>query len=101
MSIGENIQFYRERRGISQGQLAARVGKTRSAISQYESGKIVPRMGVVEDLATALGVKKTDLIETHYAAVTLPTEEDELLSIYRSLDERGRSMLMAAARALR
>ncbi len=39
--------------------------------------------------------------EAVYSVVTVPTEEDELLSIYRSLDERGRSMLMAAARALR
>lgn len=100
MGIGENIQFHRERLGLSQGQLAARIGKTRSAISQYESGKIAPRMGVVEDLATALGVRKTDLIDGYYY-IELPSEEDELIAIYRSLNDKQREVLMATARALK
>ena len=55
-SIGENIRKIRKEKSISQSELARMVGKTRSAISQYESGTIVPRMGVIEHMAVALDV---------------------------------------------
>jgi len=61
-NIGENIKALRERSGMSQEQLAARIGKTRSAVSQYESGKIIPRMGVIESIASVFMVDKTEVI---------------------------------------
>lgn len=61
-TIGENIQKLRESADLSQTQLGSRIGKTRSAVSQYESGKIIPRMGVIEDLATVFRVSKSEII---------------------------------------
>lgn len=61
-TIGENIQKLREGAKLSQAQLGDRIGKTRSAISQYESGKIVPRMGVIEDLVSVFRVSKSEII---------------------------------------
>lgn len=61
-AIGENIRKLREGLDLSQPQLAERIGKTRSAVSQYESGKIVPRMGVIEDLAAVFKVSKSEII---------------------------------------
>lgn len=52
--MGDNLRSLREARGLSQGQVAKMVGKTRSAISQYESGAIVPRMGTLEALDAAV-----------------------------------------------
>lgn len=73
MTIGDNIRRYRENIGITQTELAKRIGKTRSVVSQYESGKIRPRMGTVEDLASALGVRKSDLVDdtTTYSVVSI------------------------------
>lgn len=64
--IGENIKRLREEAGLSQEQLAEKLEKTRSAVSQYESGKIVPRMGVIEDLATIFDVSKSVIIGEQY-----------------------------------
>lgn len=61
-SIGENIKNLREASGISQEDLGFIIGKTRSAISQYESGKIIPRMGVIEDIAKYFNVAKIEII---------------------------------------
>ncbi|WP_303202521.1 LexA family protein [Raoultibacter timonensis] len=61
-SISNNIKRLREKADMSQEELGAKLGKTRSAISQYESGKIIPRMGVIEDLATLFRVQKSEII---------------------------------------
>lgn len=61
-SIGKNIRTLRENAGMSQDQLGERIGKTRSAVSQYESDKIVPRMGVIEEIAHVFDVSKSELI---------------------------------------
>ncbi len=61
-AIKDNIKRLRENADMSQEELGSKIGKTRSAISQYESGKIVPRMGVIEDIASLFGVQKSDII---------------------------------------
>lgn len=38
-TIGENIKKLREQRGMSQSELAAKIGKSRTAIWQYERGE--------------------------------------------------------------
>ena len=48
-SIAENIKKLRESHGWSKAELARMIGKTRPAISQYESGQTIPRMGTIED----------------------------------------------------
>lgn len=79
-TIGENIRKYRERIGINQSELASRIGKTRSVISQYESDKIKPRMGTVEDLSAALGVRKSQLVDdsVEYRVVNLEEQFAEI-----------------------
>lgn len=62
-TIGENIKLHRTNADLSQEALGKKIGKTRSAISQYESGLTYPRMGVIEDMAAALGISKSQLIE--------------------------------------
>ena len=99
-TIGENIRNYRVEMGLSQSQLADKIGMTRSAVSQYESGKIVPKMGSVELLAQALHVKKSDIIGDSFQYAAVDLHESELLDIYRALDERDRAVLLSTARAL-
>ena len=61
-AIKDNIKRLRTNADMSQDQLGEKLGKTRSAISQYESGKIIPRMGVIEDMASIFGVPKAEII---------------------------------------
>lgn len=61
-TISDNIKRLREDADMSQDQLGQRLGKTRSAISQYEAGKIIPRMGVIEDIAAVFNVPKSEIL---------------------------------------
>lgn len=49
------IKHKRERLGKTAQQLADEVGVTPAAISQYESGKCIPKTEVLPKLAQALG----------------------------------------------
>lgn len=104
--IGSNIRELREAAGMSQDQLGKRINKTRSAVSQYESGKIVPRMGVIEDIAHVFRVSKMDILgEKVTRSIVdingnggLDRNELSLLDIYRELPENGKDALMRIAR---
>ena len=106
--IGENIKNLREAAGMSQDQLAERIGKTRSAVSQYESGKIVPRMGVIEDLAHVFKIPKTEIIgeRIEYTAISLAADgqltavEKRLIELWRSMDANGHIRLLEQAEFL-
>ena len=102
-NIGENIKMLRQMRGMSQEQLGNRIGKTRSAVSQYEHGEIVPRMGVIEKLAEVFGVSKHDIIGGYeYAVVDFPAYgEQELVDIYRSLNATDRRRLLEIAKTFK
>ena len=103
-SIAENIKKLRESRGWSKAELARMIGKSRAAVSQYESGDTTPRMGVIEDLARVFNVSKTDIIENsaNYAFMklddSLSNDERELISLYRNLTKRGKRAVLVGMR---
>ena len=103
MGIAENIKRLRLERGMTQEQLARAIGKTRTTITQYESGWAQPRMGAVEDLARVFGVTKSEIIEdrrTEHAYISMDPGRDELLALWDNLDARGREAVLAVARSL-
>lgn len=75
LSIGERVRAARERKGWSQAELARRIGVTRSAIAQLESGLTTnPRPQHLFSLAKALDVDAREL--TYGTPITdLSTEE--------------------------
>ena len=97
-TIGENIKRLRNQAGWSQGQLAQRIGKTRAAISQYESDIYAPRMGVIEDLAAVFGVSKSAILEQSDDDKTLSAFESELIDLYRHLSAGAKHALLVGLR---
>lgn len=97
-TIGGNIKRLRLQAGWSQGQLASRIGKTRAAISQYESDVYAPRMGVIEDLAAVFGVSKSSILETNDTDKTLSPLETELIDLYRHLSASAKRALLVGLR---
>ena len=61
-SIGEKIRGYRQRTGLSQNDLAQRVGVTRAVVTAWESGKACPKLDKLYPLANALKVDLYDLV---------------------------------------
>lgn len=63
MNIGMNIRLMREKAGIQQAELAARVGVTQSMICQIERGTKACSMQLGADIAAALGCSISDLYD--------------------------------------
>jgi len=51
------IRALREARGLSQRELAARVGTTQSAIARLEGGNVSPSLPTLDKIAEALDVE--------------------------------------------
>lgn len=55
--LGEQIKRLRNSRGITQEELADRIGKGKSVIAKYERGNVNLRIGVLAQVAQALDCK--------------------------------------------
>lgn len=62
MTLGESIYYYRKRSGLSQEELAQRVGVSRQAVSRWELGEASPESGKLLPLAEALGITTDQLL---------------------------------------
>ncbi len=63
MTIGENIRRIRKEKGITQKELGERLDMTQSAIGQFENDKTSPKKDTIEKIASALGVKPSELMK--------------------------------------
>ena len=52
--FAENLKVLMTEKGMSQQELAARIGKGKSSVSQYLSGKNIPKSDVKEKIAEVL-----------------------------------------------
>lgn len=106
MTTGERIKAARIAAGMTQSELAEKVGVKFSAIHKYETGLIVNlKRDTIGKLAKALGVKPSYLLcvgeEPETEEVELSPEEAELLEIFRSLQEQEQALILATARAIK
>lgn len=60
--INETLKQLRLDRGMTQEQVAERVGLTRQAVSSYESGRTLPGVDILERLAAVYEVELSDII---------------------------------------
>ena len=62
MGVGSNIRRLRLEAGLTQEELAKRVGVARSTITQWERGWTQPRMGMVHKLATVFNTTNSVIV---------------------------------------
>lgn len=63
MTAGQKIKAARERAGISQTELAERIGTTRQQIGKYENGSQDMTVARMLRIAAALGVEPETLVK--------------------------------------
>ncbi len=56
-ALARQVRELREKRKLSQAELAERVGTKQPAIARLESGRVVPRIDLLQKIAHALGVQ--------------------------------------------
>jgi transcriptional regulator with XRE-family HTH domain len=103
MSFAENIKKYRTLRGLTQEELAAKVGVSGQAVSKWETNDTLPDTAILPDLADALDVS-IDLLFGHKST----SAEAVMPSLFgyitagdsaKSLDQRTYDILAAAYKA--
>jgi len=63
MSLADNIRRYRERKNITQKELAETVGITQQALSLFEQGVKVPGIITAVDIAKTLDTTVEQLVD--------------------------------------
>lgn len=104
MDVSESIRKLRKENDMTQRQLGAIAGVSAEAVSQWECGRAVPRMGAIQRLSDHFGVPKSTIMgdAISYAIVhTMQSRHlDELSELWDSISEDGRTQLMIYARGL-
>jgi transcriptional regulator with XRE-family HTH domain len=59
--LGRRVAQHRKAAGITQAELAERVGVTTETVSRLERGAVIPPVSRLSDIADAIGVKLVDL----------------------------------------
>jgi transcriptional regulator with XRE-family HTH domain len=101
--IGTRIRAQRHERQLTQDELAQKVGVSRSAVAQWETGRTGQITGNLSRIAAALDVGVEYLLYgDNKRAATEPRLGDELalLRLYRECDPEDRQMLLRTARRL-
>lgn len=72
MDLGKKIRAHRDELGLTQAELADKLGLTYSSVSQWESGRATPRTPILRQLADLFDTTVADLMgeDTSEAAIS-------------------------------
>ena len=101
--VGQNLYAYMSIRGMTQQELADKVGISRTALSSYITARRYPRPAIIEKLATCLGVSVGELTDNYReendAREPLSDEAYNVGRMFDTLDSRGRKIVRAVLEA--
>ena len=104
-NIGNARRDFAKRNGkFTQEDAAKEFGVSLSAYRNWEQGKFLPSVGIANSIAKKYGVSVdyllgiTDSPRVDYAVISLTSHEEELVEIYRSLNDDGKNHLLIYAR---
>ena len=99
MVLSDNIKYLRISSELSQPEFGKLFGVTDKAVSTWENGSRVPRMGVIQKIADYYDIKTSDIIDGNISqktsSNTVQSIEPTLLKKYRTLDEYGKKAVDA------
>ena len=101
--IGQRVRDQRRERGLTQAQLAARVGVSRSAVAQWETGRTGQLGSNLSRIADALETGVEYLMfgdDKRAPSQTLQGDELALVRLYRECEPEDRQILLRTARRL-
>lgn len=88
MAMGEVIKKYRKKKGMTQEQMAARLGVTAPAVNKWEKGNALPDVALLAPLARLLGIR-TDELLSFQDELTDEEIDRELLKLQKELESKS------------
>lgn len=88
MSTGEIIKKLRKEKGLSQKQLADRLGTTQQNLAQYENNKRKPKPATLQKIANALNVSIYEFTKYEH-----PLSGTEIIAHITSTEEKHQLMI--------
>lgn len=103
-TIGDRIKFHRKRLGMTQEQLAERMGVSAQAVSKWENNLSCPDISVLPELAEIFGITVDELLgknppagaTVHEAEVVNPEKEKHGSSVSWEWDNGGMSVKLGS-----
>ena len=84
--VGENIKKYRIAKGLTQLALSEKLDVSEKTVSSWEVSRTEPSIKCIEQIASVLGCRKSDLIGE---PASITPDEYEMIKKFRYLDEYG------------
>ena len=100
--VAKNLLYYRKKAGLTQRELADRLGVKNTAVSNWESGNNSVDIETLYQASKIFGVSLADMYGQYSAQPdpVLTEGEKDLLDDYRSMNEEGQTAALAAVHGL-
>ena len=82
--LGNRIKRLRKELGISQKELAERIGVSNSRVSNWEQGINRPDADILADICKALNVSPSELLDVRLSPEDLSEQERKVIMAYRT-----------------
>ena len=90
--LGENIRSCRQKKGLSQGQLAGRLHVVRQTVSKWEQNRSVPDAALLMEMARVLEVPVSTLLGTEPPEASASALAEELARVNEALSQAQKQM---------
>ena len=97
IKVGKFIASCRKEQGMTQADLAEKLGISDRAVSKWETGKSMPDSGIMLELCEILGINVNELLsgERIMTEVYDKRAEENLLEMRRQVEEKNKQLLRA------
>lgn len=85
MTLGERIKEVRTSKGLTQEQFSGKIGLSRNYVARIEIGERLPSDRTIKDICREFGVDELWLRTGIGEAFSVPTREEEMTKLFKSL----------------
>lgn len=85
MTLGKRIKEVRKSKGLTQEQFSGKIGLSRNYVARIEIGERLPSNRTIKDICREFGVDELWLRTGIGEAFSVPTREEEMTKLFKSL----------------
>lgn len=96
--FSKKLKYYMDIKGLSQKELAQRIGVSEASVSNWQKGIKIPRADKVDKLCEILGCNRSDLVEE--STIEVDSEMKRHLTAYYRLPSEWQGLISDLIEAL-